>query len=225
MNKTLVNLCVFICLATPAIGQMADEPMINQSFNDPAAVPVLSSEHGQIKLVKTESTISNIEGGLSLYIKDTSSDGGPVVSFDLDATANKPLQISFDYYLDGLNQEVQAFQVKGPEGQGLLLVMSQWDGSGTAYHNGKSPQKLGKLFKQGKWYRVTLQLPPRKTAGKTFSLVVTNDEGKTILQREDLEFRKDLSDYDSINFFFNNLPKARGSSFLVDNLVVKILSE
>jgi hypothetical protein len=225
MKKTADRILALLFLLVPVTGLVADEPMIDQSFNDPEAVPFLSSEHGQVNLVRAESTVSNVEGGLSLYIKDTSSEGGPVGSFDLEATANKPLKISFDYYLDGLNQAVQAFQVRGPEGQGLLLVLSQWDGSGTAYHNGEAPQKLGKLFKQGKWYRVTLKLPPRKTAGKTFSLVLTNDKGETILEREGLKFKNYLSDYSSINFFFNNGPKSRGSSFLVDNLVVEVMDE
>jgi hypothetical protein len=203
--------------------QVMELEMIDQSFNDPEAVPFLSSDHGTVSLMRAESTVSNVEGGLSLYIKDTSPDGNPVVEFELDATANKPLEISFDYYLDGLNQEVQSFQVRGPEGQGLLLVLSQWNGSGTAYHDGKSPQKLGKLFKEGNWYRVTLKLPPRKTAKKTFSIVVTNDKGETLLDKEGLKFKSYISDYASIRFFYNNPPKGRGSSFLIDNLVVKPL--
>lgn len=210
-------------VAFPFIGLVASDGIIEQSFNDPESVPFIASEHGTVSLVRAESSISSEADGLSLYIKDTSTEGNPIVSWDLDAVGNAPLQISFDYYLDGLNKAVQAFQVRGPEGMGLLLVLSQWDGSGTAFHDGKSPQKLGKLFTKGKWYRIVLTLPPRKAAGKKFSIVVTNEEGETILERENLDFKSYLSDYNSIRFFYNNLPKSQGSSFLIDNLVVKIL--
>lgn len=224
-KRSFVLFILSLAVSHLGLAQMTvmEVEMIDQSFNDPEAVPFLPADHGTISLMRAESTVSNVEGGLSLYMKDTSPDGNPVCEFELDATGNKPLQISFDYYLDGLNQAVQSFQVRGPEGQGLLLVLSQWDGSGTAYHDGKSPQKLGKLFKQGKWYRVTLKIPPRKTSKKTFSIVVTDDTGKTLLEREGLKFKGYVSDYSSVRFFFNNPPKARGSSFLIDNLVVKPL--
>ena len=220
MNKQHSLSFLIVCALCAMANASDDQIKIQESFNDLASIPEVSDPYGEYTLSKEESGFTRMENGRSLMITDVSEEGTAKLVWNLELESDARVLISFDYSSLRTSGGNHGIELRGAGGQGILLVLAMFDQSGMVYHDGSERVSLGAVLSPRYWYRIYLVLPPPSAAEKTFDLVVKDTTGLEVINQKGLKFRNNISDYESLWFTFNNPAKVRGSSYLIDNLVV-----